>query len=112
MQLVYGGSLWFSPGIVVGNALCLGCGYFLLAALTGSPALSGIILHLAAGLWGAANYFVATYRGNPVLPWDLTALGTAAAVGGSYSYRPTPRMVLALVLFLALLAALLWAALA
>lgn len=110
MQLVYGGSLRFSPGVVVGNALCLGCGYALLAVLTGSLALSCTVLHLAAGIWGAVNYFVTTYRGNPVLPWDLTALGTAAAVGGSYSYRPTPRMVLALVLFLALLAALLRAA--
>ena len=50
MQLVYGGSLRFSPGVVVGNALCLGCGYVLLAALTGSLALSCTMLHLAAGL--------------------------------------------------------------
>lgn len=38
-----------------------------------------LILHLASGLWGAANYFVSVYRGNPVLPWDLTALETAGA---------------------------------
>ena len=35
---------------------------------------------------GTANYFVIAFKGQPVLPADLFALSTAAAVGGGYTY--------------------------
>ena len=98
MQLAYGVFPWqFSPLAALGNGVCLGALYFLLCAVTGRWVISCLILHLAAGVWGALNYFVALYRGTPVLPWDLTSLGTAAAVSGTYSFAPTLSMVLALV---------------
>ena len=98
MQLAYGVAPWqFSFLAALGNALCLGVLYFLLCCLTGRWVISCLILHLAAGVWGALNYFVALYRGTPILPWDLTSLGTAAAVSGSYSFTPTLAMVAALV---------------
>lgn len=103
MQLAYGVAPWqFSFLAALGNALCLGVLYFLLCALTGRWVISCLVLHLAAGVWGALNYFVALYRGTPILPWDLTSLGTAAAVSGSYSFTPTLAMVIALVLLAAL----------
>ncbi len=106
-QFVYGADLGqLAPGIVLANALCIGALYYPLCAVTARPALSCVVLHLLLGLWGAANYFVSVYRGSPVLPWDLTALGTAAAVSGSYDFTPTWRMVLALVLIALLAAAL------
>lgn len=107
MQLAYGVAPWeFSFLAVLGNALCLGVVYFPLCALTGRWVISCLILHLAAGIWGALNYFVALYRGTPILPWDLTSLSTAAAVSDSYSFTPTVTMVIALVV-LAVLGALL-----
>ena len=106
-QFVYGADLGqLAPGIVLANALCIGALYYPLCAVTARPAPSCVVLHLLLGLWGAANYFVSVYRGSPVLPWDLTALGTAAAVSGSYDFTPTWRMVLALVLIALLAAAL------
>lgn len=106
-QFVYGADLGqLAPGIVLANALCIGALYYPLCAVTARPALSCVVLHLLLGLWGAANYFVSLFRGSPVLPWDLTALGTAAAVSGSYDFTPTWRMVLALVLIALLAAAL------
>ena len=106
-QFVYGADLGqLAPGIVLANALCIGALYYPLCAVTARPALSCVVLHLLLGLWGAANYFVSVYRGSPVLPWDLTALGTAAAVSGSYDFTPTWRMVLALFLIALLAAAL------
>lgn len=106
-QFVYGADLGqLAPGIVLANALCIGALYYPLCAVTARPALSCVVLHLLLGLWGAANYFVSVYRGSPVLPWDLTAVGTAAAVSGSYDFTPTWRMVLALVLIALLAAAL------
>ena len=41
-------------------------------------------------------YFVSVYRGTPVLPWDLTALGTASAVSSSYDFTPTWQMALSI----------------
>ena len=105
MQFILGALPWeMTPGAVLANALCTGAVYFLLWAVTGHPAVCCVLLHLACGLWGAANYFVSLYRGTPVLPWDLTALGTAAAVSGSYSFAPTWEMALAI----ALVAGLAW----
>ena len=93
MQFILGVLPWeLAPGVVLANSLCIGAVYFLLWAATGYPAVCCLLLHILCGVWGAANYFVALYRGTPVLPWDLTALGTAAAVSGSYSFSPTGPM--------------------
>ena len=105
MQFLYGAWPWqTAPGAALANVICVGALYFLMCGLTGRPAVCCVLLHILCGLWGTANYFVALYRGSPVLPWDLTALGTAAAVSGSYSYRPTWQMAVGL----ALIAGLIW----
>ena len=104
MQFILGAFPWEkAPGVVLANALCIGAVYYLLWAATGHPAVCCVLLHLACGLWGTANYFVSLYRGTPVLPWDLTALETAAAVSGSYSYVPTEPMLVGAVLVLVLI---------
>ncbi len=93
MQFVYGAPVWgYSAGIWLANALCLAVVYGVLCAVLARPVAASLVCHLLAGLWGAANYFVASFRGTPILPWDLTALGTAAAVAGSYDLTPTLRM--------------------
>ena len=105
MQFVLGALPWeMAPGVVLANGLCIGGAYFLLWAATGHPAVCCVLIHILCGVWGAANYFVSLYRGTPVLPWDLTALGTAAAVSGTYSFVPTWRMLAAA----ALVAGLAW----
>ena len=97
MQFAYGAyPREMSLGVVLANSLCLGALYFLLCAVTGYPAACCVVLHLLGVVWGSLNYFVSLYRGTPVLPWDLTALETAVAVSGSYSYIPTPQMLAAL----------------
>ena len=109
-QWVYGGSLLLAPGVIAANYLCYAALYFPLCAITAKESLCAVLLHAAAGLWGAACHFVSLFRGSPVLPWDLTALGTATAVAGSYDLTPTPVMLLALVLVIALAVVLLrWA---
>ena len=93
MQFVYGANPWeMELFAALGNILCIGAVYFLLCAVTGYPAACCIAVHALCGVWGAVNYFVSVYRGTPVLPWDLTALGTAFAVSGTYSFFPTWRM--------------------
>ena len=102
-QLAYGAAPWsLSPAAALANALCIALLYWPLCGLTGRIAPCCIGIHLAAGLWGAANYFVNAFRGTPILPWDLSALGTAAAVAGSYRFVPTLSMLGALALIVAL----------
>ena len=106
MQMVLGVLPWeMAPGVVLANALCLGAVYWPACALSGYPAVCCVLLHIAAVLWGAANDFVDRFRGTPVLPWDFSALGTAAAVAGSYHLTLTGPMIAGF----ALTAALAWA---
>lgn len=96
MQLAYGAAPWAMPlPQAAANALCIALLYWPLCGLTGRVWLCCCGIHIAAGLWGAANYFVNLFRGTPVLPWDFSALSTAADVAGSYRFVPTWQMCLA-----------------
>lgn len=50
--------------------------------------------------FGIANYFVVQFRGQPILPWDISSVGTAMAVSGGYEYTPTQQMALAVMAFI------------
>ena len=59
---------------------------WLLLAITGSAVIAlrtETILGIALSI---ANYYVISFRGSPVVPWDLLSLGTAASVAGGYNY--------------------------
>ena len=60
------------------------------------------VLVLAAGL---ANYYVLSFRSNPIVPWDIFSIRTAASVAGEYDYALGARQVLTLLGFAALLVA-------
>lgn len=75
---------------------------WLLTALTGSAVAAlrtELILGMACSL---ANYYVLTFRGSPIVPWDLLSLGTAAEVAGGYSYALPARQLLLMLLLLAM----------
>lgn len=99
MQFTYGVLPWAMPfPALLANALCIALLYWPLCGLTGRIAPCCIGIHIAAGAWGAANCFVQSFRGTPILPWDLSALGTAADVAGSYRFTPTWQMLAAVAL--------------
>lgn len=56
---------------------------------------------------GIANYYVVSFKGQPVVPADLFALKTAAAVSGGYEYTPSWQMIVSICVFVAASAALL-----
>ena len=104
MQLVLGSPPWnMSVGVALANWLCLSALYWIGCAIIGYPAVCCVLLHILAGMWGAANYFVSVFRGTPILPWDFKALGTAVAVAGSYSLSMTWQIAICIML-IALLA--------
>lgn len=100
MQFAYSGSLpWDYPaGILLANYLCIGSVHFTLCALTNYIVLCCFVTHLLCFLWGTANYYVSLFRGTPILPWDFTALGTAAAVADSYQFSISRQMGISLIL--------------
>lgn len=103
MQFVYSGGMpWdYSLNVLLANYLCIGVVHFTLCALTNYIVLSSLATHLLCCLWGIANHYVSLFRGTPILPWDFTALGTAAAVADSYHFSPSLPMVVAALLLAA-----------
>ena len=49
---------------------------------------------------GIAEYYVISFRGQPVVPADLFALDTAGEVASGYSYAPSTRMVISIITFI------------
>lgn len=100
MQFAYCGNLpWdYSPSVLLANYLCIGVVHFTLCALTNYIVLCSVITHVLCFVWGIANYYVSLFRGTPILPWDFTALGTAAAVADSYRFSLNLQMVVCLLL--------------
>ena len=73
---------------------------FALVYFAGQRSRAGGALFLAACLLvGVANHFVIAYKGQPVVPADLFALSTAAAVSGGYSFLPDARVLACLALY-------------
>ena len=52
-------------------------------------------------IWGTANFFIIAFKGQPIVPADLFALGTAASVAGGYSLFLTGRLAFCWALFAA-----------
>ena len=55
-------------------------------------------------LIGLINYFVIQFRSNPVMPWDIFSIRTAASVANNYQYKLEPRALICILVFTAILA--------
>ena len=51
------------------------------------------------GAEGLANYYVYRFRSNPILPWDVYSLKTAASVSGNYDYSLSSATIKVIVAF-------------
>ncbi len=83
MNKGYPGSSWVH---VFANALPLLWIYLLVLAICNSVHITNLI---TLGLYffiGIATTYVTLFRDRPLLPWDLTAMKTAATVAGDYTY--------------------------
>ena len=52
----------------------------------GSAAIGCTICAAVILVIGIMNYFVVSFRGTPIVPWDIYSLRTAASVAGNYTY--------------------------
>lgn len=99
-----GGSLSFWR--IITNAVPIYIFGRILFLLTNSLKAAALITGISCFLASVANYYVFLFRGKPIVPWDLQALGTATSVMGSYSYDLTWRIGFAFLLLLLLFFAL------
>ena len=60
--------------------------FALLFFITGSGRVSGVLGCALTMLVGIANAYTVSFRGSPILPWDLLSLGTAASVSDNYQF--------------------------
>ncbi|MCC8136838.1 MAG: sulfatase-like hydrolase/transferase [Clostridiales bacterium] len=63
--------------------------YGLMTFLFGSVKRGFLVATLIPMIFGLANYFVVSFRGTPIVPWDFLSIGTAASVAGNFSFTLT-----------------------
>lgn len=67
---------------------------WLLFFVTGRAKLALRLELLVTLIYGLANTYVVEFRTNPIVPWDLFSIRTAASVATNYDLMPDRRMVL------------------
>lgn len=83
----YNTSLFSIPAYYLLLNLLVVAFLFLVVFFVGQQSKTSLIIFLCVCfILGIADYFVVLFKGQPILPADLFALETAAAVGGGYSY--------------------------
>ena len=87
------------PMIVLLNLLFFYLLYGVITFLAGSVRLGFALATLVPMLFGLVNYFVVSFRGSPVVPWDLLSLGTAASVADNYTFSITWKVAFVLMTF-------------
>ena len=72
----------------------------LLLFLTGSIRVAIRIEAVVSMLIGLINYFVVQFRANPVQPWDIFSIKTAAVVADNYKYTLEKHAIVCIIVFL------------
>lgn len=65
------------------------------------PFLGTILTMGFVTFWYIANYFVIAFRGKPIMPADIKAIGTATEVMGGYTYTPSWKMLVGVAIVIA-----------
>lgn len=73
--------------------------------LTGNSGRGCVLGTALPMIFGMVNYFVVDFRSSPIVPWDVYSVGTAVSVAGNYEFAVTPRLILVLLGFTAIMLA-------
>lgn len=75
----------------------------ILLCVTGTLKRGYRILFAVTMVYGIANSYVVRFRTNPIVPWDILSLKTAASVADNYDFMPDRRMVIVTLAFVVIL---------
>lgn len=64
--------------------------------------IASVAIMTMSYIWALANYYVYSFKGQPILPWDLYAMDTASTVALSYDYSVDKYIVYATVVLAAM----------
>lgn len=105
MEIPYNPPLGSMGAKFVFLGLCVTGALFAIVYFLGQRSKTAMIAFLLACFAsGVANYFVSSFKGQPVLPSDIMALKTAAAVSGGYTYAIGNSVLAAFCLLVAMVA--------
>lgn len=97
MQLIYSSGFYLRWWNVLMNMCPIYLVARLIYMLSRKLTLSVFIPLLVCYVFAVAAYYVFLFRGTPLLPWDIMALGTAATVAGNFVYTINKMFVYALI---------------
>ena len=97
-ELIYFSAIRLNGWNLFINALPMYALAKLLYALFKNLALSVFVPLLVSYVFSVAAYYVLLFRGTPLLPWDITAISTAATVADNFIYVIPKMFVYALVI--------------
>ena len=78
------------------NWLLLFSAALLINSLT-LPWIGTVAVSVFTLIWYIANHFVILFRGKPIMPADLKAIGTAKEVAGGYDLTPTWQIIVSVI---------------
>ncbi len=91
--------------IFILNLLFLYFLYGLMIFALGSVFRGVLTATLVPMLFGLANYYVFTFRGTMIVPWDFYSIRTAASVADNYSFTITWKVCFSIILFVLMIVA-------
>ncbi len=89
-----------STKILILNLLFFYLLYGLMIFLLGNIFRGTLIATLIPMLFGLANYFVVSFRGTPIVPWDIYSVRTAVSVADNYSFTINWKVCFSLFVFI------------
>lgn len=99
-QLFCNGKIFFEPKRMLLNFLFI---YFIIGffyCICGKIKISLYLTTILIFIVGIINHFITTFRGTPLVPWDIFSLNVALTVLPTFKFRITGNLILGTILFI------------
>ncbi len=81
-----------SPWLASLNIMWITVMYLAALGLCSSTRIAVPLVSFGLFFWSLAEYFVMSFRGTPIMVWDILSVGTAMTVAGNYVFEATDTM--------------------
>lgn len=99
-QMFCNGKLFFEPKRMLLNFLFI---YFIIGffyCICGKIKISLFLTSFIIFFVGIVNHFITTFRGTPLVPWDIFSLNVALTVLPTFKFTVTPKLIIGIILFI------------